>query len=128
MSFSIIIPFFNAKEYIKSAIDSVKMQDYKDYELILVDDCSNDGSYEFVQNLVKNDKAVKLLKTQCNLGPGGARNLALKHASKTWILFLDCDDVLVDNALATLNSCIDDSVDCYAYAYGGGGAITLEVI
>lgn len=122
MSFSIIIPFFNAKDCIKSAIDSVKMQEYNDYEIILVDDCSNDGSYEFVQNLIKNDKSIKLLQTQRNLGPGDARNLALKYASKDWILFLDCDDRLAINALATLHSNIDKSIDCYAYTMGGGNS------
>lgn len=120
MSFSIIMPFFNCKDYIKSAIDSMKMQDFTDYELILVDDASTDGGFELAQNLAKQNDKIKLLQTKQNLGPGDARNLALNYASKDWVLFLDADDRLAKNALVNLASHLDKS-DCYAYSYGGGG-------
>lgn len=128
MSFSIVIPFFNAQDFLKNAIESIKMQTYKgDYEIILIDDCSNDESFKIAKDLKNENEKIILLQTTTNLGPGIARNLAFKKASKDWMIFLDSDDLLTKNALDLINQNISNDIDFIAYdAFNGGGAKRYE--
>ncbi len=64
---SIVIPLFNTKDYIAETIESVLKQSYKNIELIVVDDCSTDGSYELVEDFSKRDSRVKLIRLEQNL-------------------------------------------------------------
>ena len=96
---SIITPAYNCKNTIKETYDSVLSQTFKDYEWIIVDDCSTDGSYEYVKELTKDDKRIKVLQTPKNGGSAIARNIGLKHATGRYITFLDSDDLLDPNYL-----------------------------
>lgn len=91
MEFSIIIPVYNKRKHLERAINSVLNQTYQNFELILVDDSSTDGSYEYLESL-KSDK-IRLFRRDTP-GPGGysARNLGILKARSTWICFLDADD------------------------------------
>jgi len=93
IKFSIIMPAYNAEEFIQDAINSVFNQTYSNYELLVIDDCSTDNTYE----LVKKYSNIKLLKTPINSRQGAARNIGLDNASGDYILFLDADDSLFDN-------------------------------
>lgn len=84
---SVIIPTYNREEFLKRAIDSVLNQTFKDFEVILVDDGSTDGTY----NLIQQYEKITYLKQE-NLGVSAARNLGLEKASGEFIAFLDSDD------------------------------------
>ena len=96
---SIITPSYNCKQVFKATFDSVLSQTYKDFEWIIVDDCSTDGSYEYIKELTKDDKRIKVLQTPKNGGSAVARNIGLKYATGRYITFLDSDDLLDPNYL-----------------------------
>ena len=91
MKFSIILPCFNSKTTIKKAIFSVINQTFKDWELIIVDDGSTDGTFEDIAPIIGNYKSISYFK-QNNSGPGIARNNGMKIAKGKYICFLDSDD------------------------------------
>lgn len=94
---SIIILTFNSMKYIKSCLDSVFSQDFSDFELILVDNGSEDGTLSFIK---ENYSQVILIENKKNLGACKARNQGIEIAKGEWILTLDCDIVLENNFLS----------------------------
>ncbi|NBI29325.1 glycosyltransferase family 2 protein [Chengkuizengella marina] len=90
---SIIMPAYNCGDYIGFTIDSVIAQKYKNWELILVDDCSTDNTKEIVKEYMVNDHRIKYYKLEENSGAAVARNKALDLAKGKYIAFLDSDDV-----------------------------------
>ncbi len=90
---SIITACYNCEDFIQSTIDSVCAQTYHNWELIVVDDCSTDGSVQLVQDNMARDKRIKLINLQQNMGPAKARNHAIDSAQGRYIAFLDGDDV-----------------------------------
>ena len=95
MKISVVIPVYNRREKIKKAIESILYQNIKADEIIVVDDGSNDGTIEILQNY-KND--IKIL-TQKHKGVSAARNLGIKNAQNEWIALLDSDDWWFENKL-----------------------------
>ena len=89
---SIIIPVYNVEKYIRQALDSVVNQTFKDIEIICVDDCTPDRSFEIVREYAAKDTRIKLLSLSENSGGGTARNRALETASGRYVMFLDPDD------------------------------------
>lgn len=89
---SIIMPCYNSSRFIAECIESVQNQTYKDWELLIVDDCSSDNSIEIIKRYAKQDKRIKLLTKSQNSGAGVARNLAIKRAQGTYLAFIDSDD------------------------------------
>ncbi len=85
---SVVIPTYNSKETIVQTLASVKNQTYQNYEIIVVDDGSNDGTIELVNSL----KDIKII-TQTNQGPSVARNRGVEEAKGDYIAFLDSDDL-----------------------------------
>ncbi len=91
---SIIVPVYNAKNYIKEAIEMVSAQTYKDWELILVDDASSDGSADYIDELIAGQgKRIRLIRKDKNEGAAMARNTGIDAALGRYIAFLDADDV-----------------------------------
>lgn len=90
---SIITPLYNAEKYIEATINSIQNQTYKNLEMIIVDDCSKDGSYNLVLKLSKQDKRIKLIKNKENSGVTKTRNKGIKLAKGKYIAFLDADDL-----------------------------------
>lgn len=88
---SIISPFHNSKEKCARLLDTLSQIDDPEVEIIFVDDGSTDGTYDLLQNYVRENTKVKLYKQE-NKGPGGARNEGLKHANGKYIWFVDSDD------------------------------------
>lgn len=88
---SIIMPTYNSCQFIKQSIKSVLSQTYSNWELIIIDDCSNDNTYGIVKEF--DDKRVCYFRNDTNLGTAKSRNRALKIAKGKWIAFLDSDDV-----------------------------------
>ena len=91
---SVIIPNFNNARYIQEAIQSVLNQTLKDIEVIIVDDCSTDNSWEILQKLQKQDSRIKIIRNVENSGAGISRNVGLDIASGEFIKFLDSDDTM----------------------------------
>ena len=97
---SIIIPVYNVEEYIHQALDSVVNQTLKDIEIICVNDCTSDKSFEIVKEYACKDTRFNLLEMPFNQGQGVARNKAIETASANYIMFLDPDDWLELDACA----------------------------
>lgn len=95
---SIIMPSYNTANYISESINSVIRQTYKNWELIIVDDCSTDNTDEIVNKFLK-DERIKYLKNEKNSGAAISRNKALREAKGRWIAFLDSDDLWVQEKL-----------------------------
>ena len=89
---SIITPCYNGEKYIAETIDSVLQQTYPNFEMIIVDDGSNDNSVELVHRYQQKDKRIKLI-TQENAGSASARNKGIRHAEGRYIALLDADDI-----------------------------------
>lgn len=87
---SIIVPVYNAEKFIRETIESVLDQTYTDFELLLVDDCSRDGSVAVIESF--EDERVILLRQEQNAGAYAARNRGLREAKGRYIAFLDSDD------------------------------------
>jgi|SRR5580693_9323795 glycosyltransferase involved in cell wall biosynthesis len=100
---SVIIIFFNAEPFLNEAIHSVLEQDYPNWELLLVDDGSSDGSTRIALNLVHHTpQQVRYLEhsAHANRGMSASRNLGIQHARGEYIAFLDADDVWLPNKLS----------------------------
>ena len=91
---SIVVPVYNAAKYIENTIRMVGEQTYKDWELILVDDASRDGSAELIEEIIrKQGKRIRLIRKSTNVGAAEARNAGIDASSGRYIAFLDADDV-----------------------------------
>lgn len=104
---SIIVPIYNAENYIKNCIKSVEKQSYKNIELILVNDGSTDKTEEICQKEKQKYSNIKYIK-QTNAGEGAARNRGLELAEGEYICFLDSDDELTYNALENMINAMQD--------------------
>ncbi len=92
---SIITPVYNAIGYIEKAYDSICRQTLKDVEWLVIDDGSDDGTYNELNNLAANDSRIRVFQ-QNHMGAGAARNLGLTYAAGEYIAFLDIDDEYLD--------------------------------
>lgn len=95
---SVCIPVFNCVEHIAQAVDSVLAQTFCDFELIVVDNCSDDGTYELLCGYT--DARITVLRNETNIGACGNWNRALKEASGRYIKLLCADDLLYPDCLA----------------------------
>src|ERR1700722_124005 len=93
---SVIIPVFNAVHTVEQAIDSVRVQTFADFEIVVVDDGSTDGTIEVLR---RYGDAIKVLQ-QKNRGPSPARNLAIAASTGEYLAFLDPDDMWKPGMLA----------------------------
>ena len=103
---SIITPSFNSEKFIAETIASVQNQTYKNWEMIIVDDCSKDKTVEIVQEIIRSDNRIKLIKLEKNSGPAIARNSGIQAVSGKFMTFLDADDIwfpdFIENSIKTI--------------------------
>lgn len=102
---SVVVPLYNKKSSIKSTMESVLAQSYSDFELIVVDDGSTDGSADVVKCF--DDKRIRLISKK-NGGVSSARNEGIKNAQSEYVSFLDADDIWDENYLENVNQLIHD--------------------
>ena len=114
-SVSVVIPSYNRVLLLKEAIDSVLAQDFEDFELIVVDDGSQDASPDIVKRLMAAQPDRVRLKHLKHSGPYPARNLGLKHARGDYIAFLDADDWWREDCLEKLLVTLQDNEADLAY-------------
>ena len=90
---SVLMPAYNAEEYIAEAIESILNQTFKDYEFIIVDDCSTDNTWQIIKKYIKKDSRIKAHKNEKNLGIAGNRNKLISMAKGDYIIWQDADDI-----------------------------------
>lgn len=89
---SIVVPTYNSSETIKTTIESILNQSFQNWELIIVDDCSEDNTTELIQEYIARDERVNLYKNKENSGAGFSRNYGILKAKYNYIAFCDSDD------------------------------------
>ena len=112
---SIIVPVYNVEKYLSKCLDSLVNQNYKNYEIIIVNDGSTDNSEIIIEDYAK--KYPKLIKhyTKKNGGLSSARNYAIKESKGEYLLFVDSDDSIEDNTLNILDNNIDNNTDILVF-------------
>lgn len=103
VSFSVVVPLFDKRPYLRATIESVRGQSMRPIEIVVVDDGSTDGGAETIADLLGDDD--RLIR-QPNAGPGAARNTGCTAARGEWIALLDADDLWLDDHLAALSRII----------------------
>lgn len=96
---TVYIPTFNRVNLLKRAVDSVRKQTYKNLEIIIVDDCSKDGTHEYLEEISKQDSRIQYFIKQKNSGACVSRNIAIKNAKGEFITGLDDDDYFLKNRI-----------------------------
>ena len=101
---SVIIPMYNAEKYLSVCLESLLIQTFQDFEVIIVDDCSTDNSLAIAESFLERfGGRLKIISLEENTGSGAVpRNVGLEYASGKYIFFMDNDDLLIDIALETL--------------------------
>lgn len=119
IKFSVVTPVYNSFYLMKNFFYSLEKQNYKNFEVIIVDDCSEDDSYIKLLEYQKKAKInLKIFKTEENLGPGNARNIGIKEAVGEWITFIDNDDWVVEDFFYQINELIvNKNPNCIIYDY-----------
>jgi len=113
---SVVMPTYNRRNYIRESLDSVLAQDFSDYEVIVVDDGSTDGTEEEVRPYEGRIRYIR----QENRGAGAARNVGIRKARGKYIAFMDSDDLSRPYHLKCLSSFLDRNPEC-AMVVGNGG-------
>lgn len=108
---SIITPTYNSLNYLDITIQSIINQTYKNWELLITDDCSTDGTWEKLKQYSHKDSRIKTFKLAQNSGAGVARNNSIEHAKGRFIAFCDSDDSWVPEKLEKqIKFMLDNSV------------------
>lgn len=97
---SIITPVYNAEKFLPTTITSVLEQTYKNFEYLLIDDCSSDESRNILADYAETDERIKVIKQATNQGAAVARNAGLEAAKGQYIAFIDSDDQWLPDKLA----------------------------
>ena len=103
---TVIVPVFNIVEYLQRCVESILSQTFKDFELLLIDDGSTDGSSNLCDALAKRDCRIKVFH-KINEGVGSARNLGIELSSGKWIAFIDGDDLVVSEYLENMLTAVE---------------------
>ncbi|MBS1774569.1 MAG: glycosyltransferase family 2 protein [Bacteroidetes bacterium] len=99
---SVLMTAYNRQEFIKEAIESVLRSWYLDFELIIVDDCSNDNTYAIAKSYEQIDSRVRVYQNDKNLGDYPNRNRAASYATGKYIKYLDSDDIMYPHCLQVM--------------------------
>lgn len=117
---SIIMPAYNAENYIKESISSVIAQTFQDWELIIIDDCSTDDTPTIISNFISQDSRIKSIRLYKNSGkPSVAKNHGLKMIKGDFIAFIDSDDLWISDKLAKQVALMQNDNEI-ALSYTGG--------
>lgn len=126
MRYSVIIPVYNAKETLRRCLDSLVRQQFSDYELLLINDGSTDGSDAICREYANTYSCVRYFVKE-NDGVSSARNLGLEQAEGEYILFVDSDDYVSENYFSVISDALDNNmVDLLMFGYCNFGSISAE--
>ena len=113
---SIILPNFNSSEFVLSTINSIKNQTYRNWNLIIIDDCSNKKTKKILKKFIY-DKKIKILWLKKNRGAAYCRNLAIKKTKSKYLAFLDSDDIWEKNKLKVQLKYMEQNNFDFTYTY-----------
>ncbi len=128
---SIIVPIYNTEKYLKRCVDSILSQSFKDFELLLIDDGSTDGSLQIMKEYEEYDKRVRIFSNK-NQGPALTRNFGIDMAKSDYLMFIDSDDYidqgyLADYYNAVSQSNVDIAIGGYKRVIGEKTTYTLRL-
>ena len=123
---SVIMPVYNGEEYLADAIDSIVEQTFTDFELLIVDDGSTDGSAEIIRSFEAQDGRIHFIQLEENFGVGAARNHALSAARGEYVTSMDCDDISVKTRLEQQVDFLNGNPEIGAVG-GSGPAISEDL-
>jgi glycosyltransferase involved in cell wall biosynthesis len=116
---SVVIPVYNREDYITQTVESVLEQSFSDFEILLIDDCSTDGSYDLLKGLERKDERIKVYKNKVNLGVAETRNKGVSLSRGKYIALLDSDDIWLKDKLKKQMAHINDKECRISYcSYG----------
>lgn len=118
---SVIIPTYNRDEILMECVKSVLESDYQNIEVLVVDNNSTDFTVKRVEDAIKWDKRLKLIRSDTNLMAAGGRNLGIKKASGKYLLFLDNDNLVYKDMITKLVTAFSEIPEC-----GFMGALSLN--
>lgn len=96
-SIAVIVPMYNAASFLKATVESILAQTYKNFELLLIDDCSTDNTLDIAYTLT--DPRVRVIKNEQNRGAGVTRNKGIESTKSTYLAFCDADDIMAPSRL-----------------------------
>jgi glycosyltransferase involved in cell wall biosynthesis len=96
---SVVIPAYNAEKYLGSSIESVLSQTFNDFEIIVIDDCSTDGTWKMIKGYAQRDSRIRPYRNGVNLGIAGNRNRGVELARGKYIAWQDADDISLPERL-----------------------------
>jgi glycosyltransferase involved in cell wall biosynthesis len=118
---SVLITAYNREKFIAESITSVLNQTYQNFELIIVDDCSSDNTFEIIKSFTKIDSRIRYYRNDKNIGQFPNRNLTFSYAVGDYIVFLDSDDTFNSDALEYIvNSFNANPLSQHSSIYFGG--------
>lgn len=117
-SISIAIPAYNAEATLSQTVESVRCQTFHDWELVICDDGSTDGTAQLADALAASDPRIVVVHQE-NRGSGGAYNTAVRHSGSSLIVMLSADDLLLPEHLGTLHRVAEANTDCGIFTCDG---------
>lgn len=124
---SVIVPVYNSEQYLPKCIDSILAQTFSDFELILVNDGSKDGSGDICDEYAQKDKRVRVYHKE-NGGVSSARNLGLDNAKGEWVYFVDSDDWIDPDCFRTVSDYFEKDIDIIRFGFRQINPDTKEII
>ena len=112
---SVIMPIYNSEKYLADTLNSIFAQDYKDFEIVLVDDCSTDSSAKIIADFQETHPEIVYFCQDKNRGAGAARNKALELAKGRYVAFLDSDDIWLPEKLGRQIELMRSSMSPFSY-------------
>jgi len=133
MKISVIIPIFNAEKTLHNCVKHLLKQTWHDYELILINDNSNDNTWKIAVELAATDHRIKLINNTTNIGAGLCRNKGLDFAQGEWVTFCDADDYTEETWLSDFASKVSDEIEMvvqgfYFENFGNNGNKSSAVV
>ena len=104
---SVLMTAYNREQYIAEAIESVLASNYKNFELIIVDDCSIDNTFNIAKKYAQKDTRINVFKNDKNIGDYPNRNKAASYAKGKYLKYLDSDDIIYSHGLGVMVSCME---------------------
>lgn len=112
---SVIIPAYNCEKYLTETVRSVLRQTYEQFEIILVDDCSTDGTLAIAKELEGQDARIRVYRNPANAGVSKTRNFGVSKARGKWVAFLDSDDLWEPQKLEHHMKLAREHADCVLF-------------
>ena len=112
--FSVIIPLYNKANFIESTLESVLGQTFSDFEIVIIEDCSTDNSFEIAAKT--NDPKIRIIRHEKNKGLSASRNTGIENSNSKYLCFLDADDEWQPHYLAKIHSLIQQFPEARLFA------------